>query len=187
MRENPPIMVLSEETGDSVTFRFRGRRWAVATLIPGSALVVLVGRLHFSPGTSNPLLLGVVGMFGVLLLYSSVYSWTATQWLIAGGSRRSVRFHKKNVYGLVEWEKPGSDFAAIRVWKYSRAQNWSVTLVDQDGYGLHLGENAFGAFGHERACALARKVSSRTGIPLDDPLGVAASAQQAHPADGQER
>jgi hypothetical protein len=39
-------------------------------------------------------------------------------------------------------------------------------LVGQDGYELFLGENVLGALTRDRALALADKVASRTGIPV---------------------
>ncbi len=168
MRENPPIMVLSEETPEDVTFRFKGNRWAAATFIPGVALLWLVRHLHLL-GRSQPWMLAVVGLFGLLLVYSSVYSATADQWLTASGRRKTIRFHKKNLYGLVEWEKVPGEFQSLRVGRHLRSSNWQIALVDRDGFELYLGENAFGAFTLERALHLADKVSQRTGIPLEAP------------------
>ena len=171
LRENPPIMVLTEETPEALTFRFKGNRWALATLLPGVALLLLVGN-RYRLGHPLGWLLGVVGLFGLLLVYSSIYSVTAEQWLIAGGPRKAIQFHKKNLYGLVAWERPAQDFRAIRVRRHLRSSNWQITLICLDGLELSLGENAFGAFTQEGAIDLATKVSSRTGILLQ-------SSQQA--------
>jgi uncharacterized membrane protein YfcA len=159
-------MVLSEETPDSVTFRFKGRRWALATLIPGAILVAIAGNLYLSSQASR-LLLAILGIFGLLLIYSSIYSATSNQWLAADGKRRSIAFFKKNLYGLVHWERTAGEFQEIKVWRHLRASNWQITLVCKDGYDLHLGENAFGSFTRDGALAIAGKVSSRTGIPID--------------------
>jgi hypothetical protein len=161
-------MMLAEETPEEVLFRFRGNRWAVATLIPGVALLWLVRHLYLL-GRSQTWMLVVVGMFGLLLVYSSVYSATADQWLVASSRRKTIRFHKKNLYGLVEWEKASRDFQSIKVQKHARSSNWQIALVCSDGFELQLGENAFGAFTLERAIHLATKVSQRTDIPLEAP------------------
>lgn len=168
MRETPPTMVLSEETHEDVTFRFKGNRWAVATFIPGVALLWLVRHLYLL-GRSQTWILVVVGMFGLLLVYSSLYSATADQWLTVSGREKTIRFHKKNLYGLVEWEKAPQEFQSIKVGRYLRSSNWQIALVCRDGFELQLGENAFGAFTLERAIHLAAKVSQRTGIPLEAP------------------
>ena len=168
MRENPPIMVLAEETPEEVTFRFRGRRWAVATLIPGVALLWLVRHLHLL-GRSQTWMLVVLGMFGLLLVYSSLYSATADQWLTVSGPRKTIRFHKKNLYGLVAWEKGPGEFQSVKVQKHMKSSTWQITLVCSDGFELQLGESALGAFTRERALHLASKVSQRTGIPLEAP------------------
>lgn len=165
LREIPPLMVLSEETGASVTFRFRAARWAAATLVLGGLLLGLAARLWLrgsGPGAGVAVLAG----FGLLLLYSTVYSWTASQWLKADAGTRSITFHKRNLYGLVDWEKPAGEFQAIRVFRGMRSSNWTIMLVGQDGYELFLGENVLGALTRDRALALADKVASRTGIPV---------------------
>jgi hypothetical protein len=136
MTENPPIMVLSEETLDRVTFRFRGQRWAVATVIPGVILIAIV--IVFSiRGNTAALLLLSVGLLGLILLYSSVYSLTANQWLTADGRTRMLKFHKENIYGLVDWERRAAEFTEIRVWKSLRSTSWAITIICGDGYCLH--------------------------------------------------
>jgi hypothetical protein len=159
-------MVLSEETNESVTFRFRGNRWALATLVPGASLVIVAGYLYFSGHPSN-LLLGVLGTFGILLIYSTVYSATATQWLTVNGTQKSITFHKKNLYGLVHWEKQSDDFDKIEVRKNGRSSNWLITLVSADGYRIDIGENAFGASSQEKALYIANTVGSRTNIKIE--------------------
>ncbi len=159
-------MVISEETPESVTFRFKGNRWAVATLLPGVALLWLVRNLYLSNHSAH-WLLAVVGLFGLLLVYSSIYSATADQWLTASSHPKVIQFHKKNLYGLVEWRRPSEAFQAIKVGRYGRSSNWQIALVCRDGLELYLGENAFGAFTHERAMNIAMKVSSRTGIMVE--------------------
>ena len=95
MSENPPIMVLEGDANGRVTFRFRGNRWAVWTLIPGVALVGMVWNLYRGGNPSHGLQ-GVTGLFGLLLIYSSVYSITADQWLAADENKKTVEFYKKN-------------------------------------------------------------------------------------------
>jgi hypothetical protein len=159
-------MVLAEETPEGVTFRFKGNRWAVATIIPGVVLLGLVSKLHFSSHSPNWLLF-IVGIFGLLLVYSSIYSATADQWLAVSGNRKTIKFYKKNLYGLVEWERSSQDFQCIKVGRYIRSSNWQIALVCSDGFELYIGENVFGAFTLERAMNLAMKVSNRTGINVE--------------------
>jgi hypothetical protein len=165
IREYPPIMVLTEETPDHLTFRFKGQGWAVATLIPGVILVAVVLYLY-AKGNPSMLLLAVVGLFGVLLIYSSIYSLSSDQWLIADGRTKTIKFHKQNIYGLVDWERSAHEFEEIRVWKSRKATNWAITIVCQDGLLLQIGENVFGAMTYEKAIAIANKVNSRTGLAV---------------------
>ena len=166
MTENPPSMVLTEETLDRVTFRFQGKGWAGATLIPGIILVSIV-MILFASGNSSRVMLAIVGLLGMALIYSSVYSLTSTQWLTADANTKKVHFYKKNIYGLVDWERPASEFKEIRVWRSLRATNWAITLVCNDNYRLQIGENVFGAFTFEKALIIAQKVSRRTNIKVN--------------------
>lgn len=161
-------MVLSEETEDLVAFQFKGNRWALATFIPGVILLGIAVRLYFTENPQN-VLLAIVGIFGLMLIYSSVYSLTSVQWLTADSKTKAVKFYKKNIYGLVEWEKQGDDFKEIAVWRNSGSTNWAISLVCNDGYELYIGENVFGALSYEKALAIANKVSSRTGIRINSP------------------
>ncbi len=168
LRENPPTMVLSDESPEGVVFRFKGNQWAVATLIPGVALLWIVGKLHFA-GQSQNWPLAVVGIFGILLVYSSIYSATADQWLAVSTCRKSITFHKKNLYGLVHWERLPQEFKCLRVGRAGKSSSWHIALICADGLELNLAENVFGAFTYERALDLATKVSDRTGINIESP------------------
>lgn len=134
----------------------------------------LVSKLYLVGHSPNWLLV-IVGIFGLLLVYSSIYSVTSDQWLTADGQRKTIKFYKKNLYGLVEWERPKQEFQRIRVGRYLRSTNWQIILVCGDGLELHLGENAFGAFTLERAMNLAMKVSQRTGIMVESPKRIETS------------
>ena len=164
MQENPPLMELAEETPASVTFRFRGKRWALGTLLLGLALLGVVLK---QAGHAPPLGLAVLGGFGVLLLYSSLYSYHSVQWLTVDAQNRTIRFHKKNFYGLLAWEKPAFAFQGIQVLRAGKASNWSIVLVADDGYRLQLGESFVGAWTRAKALELAHKVSSRSGLPVE--------------------
>ncbi len=164
-------MVLVEESELRQVFRFRNKRWGVATLVAGLVLIASLGWLqatHKAGFLQSAIFYG----FGVLLLYSSLYSLRADQWLIVDGNRRSIHFHKSNLYGLVDWERPGLDFKEIRVFRAAtsrgtgRAKNWTIMLASGDGVNLFLGENEFGAFSRERALQLAGKVGQLAGITV---------------------
>jgi hypothetical protein len=166
--ENVPLMVLAEDSADRVVYRFRGKRWGVFTLILGITLVGVGFTTIVHRGDVRVVSLALV--FGVLMLLSTLYSFTAEQWLQVDGSQRAIRFHKKNLYGRADWERPGSDFAEIRVFRPSArggpAANWSILLVDRNGAQLSLGENEFGSFHRERALELAGKLGRLAGIAV---------------------
>lgn len=159
-------MVLSEETPELLTFRFKGKAWATATLAGGLALLGLTAGLH-ARGTTPTLPLAILGTFGALLLYSTLYSLTARQWLTLSKIRRTIRFHKQNLYGRVDWERPAGAFRCIRVGRHLKASNWRITLVCQDGLELDLGESFLGASTQARALDLAGRISGPTGIAVE--------------------
>jgi len=45
--------------------------------------------------------------------------------------------------------------------------NWNIILEDLEGGELYLGESFIGAPNRARAVAVAEKVGSRTGIPIE--------------------
>jgi hypothetical protein len=170
--EIPPIMVLTESSSECMIFRFRGTRWGSLTLISGAGLLcICAGSLH---SASLPLgALAALGLFGFLLLFSSVYSFTADQYLVVDGTKHSVHFHKKNLYGKAEWERGGDWFKRISVSRPRSSQggrnvNYAITLVCADDYELYIGENQFGSFSHERALDLANRVGHLAGIDVVD-------------------
>lgn len=170
MQETPLIMVLVEETPDRATFRFEGTRWAVATLVPGLVLVAVAGKLLLT-GKSLPWVLILTGVFGLALIYSSVYSATASQWLVADRGRRTVTYHRRNLYGQVHWERPAQEFQGLFMGHHRvRDINWQIILRCQDGEDLYLGESIFGAMSLDRALAVAAMIGDRTGIPVQKPV-----------------
>jgi hypothetical protein len=167
INECPPLMVLAEESENHQLFRFRGKRWALITCILG--IILIAGAIYLNIGRKPEILLLVsLYGFGLLLLYSTLYSLTADQWLVFDGIQLSVKFRKKNLYGNVEWQRPGGEFKEIRVFRNfqedSRNMNWTIMLVGHDGMQLFLGENEFGSFSRERALIVAGKAGRLAGI-----------------------
>ena len=134
----------------------------------GLVLIALLSWFEFDRGVRFAQLAIFYG-FGLLFLYSSLYSFMADQVLVVDGTNRSLHFHKRNLYGRVEWDRGGDQFTDIRVFRPGRiesasASNWSIMLVASDGLRLFLGENEFGALSRKRAMALAENVGRLTGI-----------------------
>jgi hypothetical protein len=171
IREMLPIMVLAEDTMDRQLYRFRGSRWAAMTLVFGLGLFAGCALAH----EQHAPMYGQVGLavMGVLMLYSSVFSLAANQWLRVDGSSRSITFHKKNIYGRIDWERPGDAFSGIRVFRPSvrggKAISWSIVLVGRESpypIQLAIGENELGSLHRERALEIARKVGKLAGIEV---------------------
>ena len=171
IREMLPIMVLAEDTMDRQLYRFRGCRWAVFTLVMGLGLFAGCALAH----ERHAPVYGQVALavMGVLMLYSSVFSLAADQWLRVDGSSRSITFHKKNIYGRIDWERPGKAFSGIRVFRPSvrggKAISWSIVLVGRESpypIQLAIGENELGSLHRERALAIAQRVGTLAGIEV---------------------
>jgi hypothetical protein len=171
IREMLPIMVLAEDTMDRQLYRFRGSRWAVMTFVLGIGLFAGLAAAH----ANHAPMYGQValGVMGVLMLYSSVFSLAADQWMRVDGSSRSITFHKKNLYGRIDWKRPGDAFSGIRVFRPSvrggKAISWSIVLVGRESpypIQLAIGENELGSLHRERALEIARKVGTLAGIEV---------------------
>lgn len=165
VREIPPHMVLVEESDTHQLFRFNGKRWALVTLFLGLACVGIAVCVQFAQ-TPSPWLQLMLAGFGVLLLFSSVYSFLADQWLLVDGVRHTLKFHKKNLYGSVEWERPGSSFKGLRVFRGYEHKSWTILLRCHDGLELSIGDSEFGCLDREGALALARKAGGLAGIAV---------------------
>lgn len=137
-------------------------------LAGGLALIATSGWLQLA--RNLPLLhLTPIYLLGLLLLYSSIYSFTADQSLVVSGADGSIRFHKKNLYGRVDWERPGHEFRTLRVFRplaanHRPGKNWSILLECPDGLNLFLGKNEFGFASREEAVALATRLGQLAGI-----------------------
>lgn len=168
IEEIPPIMVLEEESPDRLLFRFRGGRWGAATLAGGLALITASGWFRFSKDLPF-LQLAVFVFFGLLLLYSSLFSFTANQFLIVDGKSGSINFHKKNLYGRVDWKRSGDRFKEIRIFRPMAAnhrpgKNWAIMLVCHDETNLFLGEHELGSRSRGSAFTLAENIGRLAGI-----------------------
>jgi len=169
VEEIPPLMVLTEASATRLIFRFRNRLWGVATLVGGLALVGTTAWFELSHNLWS-WQFAIIYLFGLLLLYSSAYSFTADQSLTVDGGDRVVHFHKSNLYGRADWERPGNQFKEIRVSRARSiqrpgvARNWVITLIGGDGLQLFLGENEFGSMSRAGALALAERVGRLAGI-----------------------
>jgi hypothetical protein len=171
IREVLPIMVLAEDSQDRQVYRFRGARWAAFTLVVGVGLLFACAAAHQK---QQPVFAqALCGLFGVLMLYSSAFSLGADQWMRVDGSTQSITFHKKDLYGRIDWQRTGEQFSKIRVFRPSvrggKAMNWSIVLVGRESpypIELSLGENELGSLHRERALEIARKIGRLAGIEV---------------------
>jgi hypothetical protein len=164
-RYHNEILILSEEAETHQVYRFRGKLTGVVTLVAG--LASTGGAVWtYSTDPSEWVLPAILGGVSILLYYGSLFGFTTEQWLRVDGRDRSIRFHKKSIHGAIDWDRPGTAFAEIRVFKNDDERNWSILLTDRNGAGLYLGENELGAMKLENALRLATTFSALSGVPV---------------------
>ena len=78
-----------------------------------------------------------------------------------------VRFHKKNIYGRIDWELPGGDIRRIEVFAEDGRRNWILKLEVAQHQNLLFGDNAFAKMSQTRALTLAEKAGKLTGIKVE--------------------
>ena len=163
IEEIPPVMVLAKEAPEQLIFRFRNRLWGIIAVAMGVVLIAAaIGyQLHHHLAVVEAV---IVYGFAAIFFYSALYCFTADQFLVVDGKAGTVRFHKSNLYGKAEWERRGTQFVEIKVFRPQasrggRARNWAIMLVSVDGRQLFLGENEFGSFTRKGAVDLAEKVA----------------------------
>lgn len=167
VEEEIPMMALAEEGEDRQVYAYQARTWMLATLLPGVAFLGLAIWLHAAFAEVELLITLPLFVVGALLLYSTLYSLTADQWLMFDGAHNLVRFHKKNLYGRIDWELPASDFNCIRVISQKDENHWVLELDGPPDQRLVFGESAFIKMSHERATILAEKAGQLTGIRVE--------------------
>ena len=166
VEEEIPMMALAEENDERQVYAYQAGVWFLATLVPGIAALGSAIWLHLAFAEIELLVTLPLFVVSLLLLYSTWYSLTADQWLMFDGEHRLVRFHKKNMYGRIDWEFPGSEVNCIRVFTQDGENNWALQLKVDPYPNLLFGDSAFAKMSHDRAMELAKKAGQLTGIEV---------------------
>lgn len=166
VKEDIPMMALAEDGDERQVYAYQANRWLLLTMIPGFALFFGAVWMHYAFEDIEIIITLPLFIVGALFLYSSLYSLTADQWLMFDGVHRLVRFHKKNIYGRIDWEFPGSDIKCIRVFARDGENNWALQLKVGQYPNLLFGDSAFTKMSRDRAVALAEKAGQLTGIEV---------------------
>lgn len=167
IEEDIPMMALAEESAERQVYAYQANRWLLMTLIPGVALFAGAVWMHLSFEEIELLITLPLFLVGLLFLYSSLYSLTADQWLMFDGVHKVVRFHKKNIYGRIDWELPGSEVQCIRVFAKDGKESWALQLKVGSYQDLLFGDSAFTKMSQERAIELAEKAGELSGIRIE--------------------
>jgi hypothetical protein len=167
VKEEIPMMALAEDNDERQVYAYQARIWMLATLVPGVALLGLAIWLHTAFADVELLITLPLIVFGLLMLYSTWYSLTADQWLMFDGEHKLIRFHKRNIYGRIDWELPTTDFTSIELLTLQDAQHWVLKLNGTPIQLLLFGDSAFAKMSHTRALNLAEKAGRLTGIRVE--------------------
>ena len=167
VEEEIPIMALAEDGDERQVYAYQAKIWMWATLVPGVALLGLAVWLHLDFDDADLFVTLPLFVFGLLLLYSALYSLTADQWLMFDGEHKLVRFHKKNMYGRIDWELTAEDFTCLRVISQKDTKHWVMQLSGTPKQRLLFGDSAFAKMSRTRAITLAEKAGEMTGIRVE--------------------
>jgi len=167
VEEEIPMMALAEDSDERQVYAYQAKIWAWATLVPGVALLGLAIWLHTAFAEIELLVTLPLFVFGLLMLYSTWYSLTADQWLMFDGEHKLIRFHKRNIYGRIDWELPANDFTSIQILTLQDEKHWVLKLNGTPKQRLLFGDSAFAKMSHTRAITLAEKAGQLTGIRVD--------------------
>ena len=167
VEEEIPIMALAEDGDERQVYAYQAKIWMWATLVPGVALLGLAVWLHLDFDDADLFVTLPLFVFGLLMLYSSCYSLTADQWLMFDGEHKLVRFHKRNMYGRIDWELTAEDFTCLRVISQKDTKHWVMQLSGTPKQRLLFGDSAFAKMSRTRAITLAEKAGALTGIRVE--------------------
>lgn len=167
VEEEIPMMALAEDGDERQVYVYQARIWMFATLVPGVACLGLAVWLHLDFDDAELLVTLPLFVFGLLMLYSTWYSLTADQWLMFDGEHKLIRFHKRNMYGRIDWELPADDFTCIRVISQKDTKHWVMQLSGRPKQRLLFGDSAFAKMSRTRAITLAEKAGEMTGIRVE--------------------
>lgn len=167
VEEEIPMMALAEDGDERQVYAYQAGTWLLATLVPGVAALGAAIWLHFAFEEMEVLITLPLFVVGILMLYSTLYSLTADQWLMFDGVHRLVRFHKKNIYGRIDWELPVSEEMCIQVFALQGTSHWVLRLEVPQYQSLMFGDSAFAKMSQSRAITLAEKAGRLTGIRVE--------------------
>ena len=167
VKEDIPMMALVEDSAERQVYVYQANRWLLLTVLPGIALFGGAVWMHFVFEDIELLITLPLFMVGALFLYSSLYSLTADQWLMFDGVHQLVRFHKKNIYGRIDWEFPGREIKCIRVMAQEGKNSWVLQLKVNQQQDLLFSDSAFAKMSRGRAMELAEKAGQLSGIRVD--------------------
>ncbi len=175
VEEDIPMMALAEDSAQRQVYAYQASRWLLLTIIPGVALFGGAVWMHFAFEDIEILITLPLFVVGSLFIYSSLYSLTADQWLMFDGVHRLIRFHKKNIYGRIDWELSGSDIKCLQVFARDGENNWALQLTLDQYPNLLFGDSAFAKMSRDRAIALAEKAGQLTGVQVEETSQIAAT------------
>lgn len=170
--ENLPIMVLVHESPDKLLFKFSSTLWGFVTLF--ISLILGVGTYYalFRENTSW-IILVILLLLTLLFLYSSIYSFKLKRTLEINNTGQFVKYTLSNLYKNINWHKEFGDFRSVKVFRpvstinspgVTRAKNWYIQIIANDGEIFQVGYNQFGSISRRKAEQLMDRIAGMMDI-----------------------
>jgi len=172
VKENLPIMVLTQESPHRLLFQFKSVLWGYITLSISISLCIAT-YLALQKTDVGWLVLTIPGILSLLFLYSSIYSFNLCRSLEIDQIEQVVRYKESIRNRKIEWRKDFRDFKSIKIFRPlttatspggRRAINWSIQLISNEDEVFDIGSNQFGAMNRKKAEELLGRIVAIMGI-----------------------
>lgn len=175
VKENLPIMVLIQETHNNLLFRFNSTLWGYLSLFIGISLGCAT-FFAFAEEGNTLVVTSIFGLFSLIFIYSSIYSFNLVRTLEIDGAKHSVNYVESSLYKNIKWKKEFHYFEKIKTFRpmttvgsggAKKTKNWAIQLISKRGEIFPIGYNQFGALNKQKAEKLVSHVANIMTIDKD--------------------
>ena len=172
IKENLPRMVLTKENPYKLLFEFKSVLWGCITLFI-SIFLGIATYFAFMRDDSGWIILAILGIFSLLFLYSSVYSFKLRRSLEIDNLEQVVKYKESSLYKNISWRKDFQNFRLIKAFRPLTtatssggrpAITWIIQLISNEGEVFDIGYNQFGAMNRNKAEVLLKRIATIMNI-----------------------
>lgn len=165
VKENLPIMVLTHESPHQLLFQFNSTLWGYLTLAIG---IILGIATYFAllRDDASWMIVMIFGVFSLLFLYSSLYSFKLRRSLAIDTIQQVVKYEEASLYKAIKWRKDFQSFKDIKTFRRRdrHASNWSIQLTSNEDEVFAIGYNQFGAMSRQKAEELLNRIAAMMNV-----------------------